>query len=251
MKKKIVLGLMTLFATLTVTRLAVVVRSNSGGLLTAQWKPTVPTLPRLPRLVNRQAVNLALKRAFDVVTSASALIVLALPLSIVAALVKFSSPGPIFYKATRVGRDGKLFKVYKFRSMVVNADQVGPRVTGADDPRITRIGRFMRNTKLDELPQLINVLRGEMSLVGPRPEDPAYVKLYTPEQRMVLNVRPGITGAASVTYRHEEALLAGEDREHRYIQEIMPSKLAIDLKYVRNVSLVNDIKIIADTILAL
>lgn len=251
MKKKIFLGLITLFATATVARLAVVMRANTGSLLAVQFRPTLPRLPKLPRLFDRQAFNMALKRGFDFVVSASALLVLSVPFMLIGLIVRLSSPGPVFYKATRVGRDGKLFKVYKFRSMVVNADKLGPRVTGADDPRITRIGRFLRNTKLDELPQLINVLRGEMSLVGPRPEDPSYVKLYTPEQRAVLSVRPGITGAASVTYRHEEALLAGADREHRYIQEIMPSKLAIDLEYVRNVSLARDIKIITETLLAL
>jgi lipopolysaccharide/colanic/teichoic acid biosynthesis glycosyltransferase len=192
--------------------------------------------------------NLALKRGFDIIMSAMALVFLAEIFAIISLLIRLSSPGPAFYGATRVGHNGKLFKVYKFRSMVDGADKIGLRVTGMDDPRITRIGRFLRNTKLDELPQLINVLRGEMSLVGPRPEDPDYVKLYTPEQRMVLSVRPGITGAASVIYRHEEALLVGEDREHRYIQEIMPSKLAIDLEYLRNISLTRDLKIIANTI---
>jgi lipopolysaccharide/colanic/teichoic acid biosynthesis glycosyltransferase len=216
-----------------------------------QWESSLSILPKRLVSFDRLMFNLAFKRALDIVVSAMALAFLAEIFVIISLLIRFSSPGPIFYKATRVGRNGKLFKVYKFRSMVDGADKIGLRVTGVDDPRITRIGRFLRNTKLDELPQLMNVLRGEMSLVGPRPEDPSYVKFYTPEQRMVLSVRPGITGAASVIYRHEEALLVGEDREHQYVQEIMPSKLAIDLDYLRNISLARDLKIIANTIIAL
>ena len=214
-----------------------------------QWESNLSILPKRPRSFDCQ-VSLTLKRWFDIMVSAIALVFLAEIFIIISLVVRFSSPGPVFYKATRVGRNGKLFKVYKFRSMVDGADKLGPHVTGIDDPRITHIGRFLRNTKLDELPQLINVLRGEMSLVGPRPEDPDYVRLYTPEQRMVLSVRPGITGAASVIYRHEEALLVGEDREHRYVQEIMPSKLAIDLEYLRNMSRTRDLKIIANTIIS-
>ena len=145
-----------------------------------QWESNLSILPKHPRLFDRQVFNLALKRAFDIIMSAMALVFLAEIFMLISLIIRFSSPGPVFYKATRVGLNGKLFKVYKFRSMVDGADKIGLHVTGVDDPRITRIGRFLRNTKLDELPQLINVLRGEMSLVGPRPEDPNYVKLYPP-----------------------------------------------------------------------
>ena len=124
------------------------------------------------------------------------------------------------------------FRLYKFRRMVSDADKQGPGITATGDSRITRVGRFLRRTKIDELPQLINVLSGDMSLVGPRPEDPRYVTLYTPEQRRVLAVRPGITSAASLAYRHEEQLLAGADWETVYREEVLPAKLAIDLEYL-------------------
>jgi lipopolysaccharide/colanic/teichoic acid biosynthesis glycosyltransferase len=151
----------------------------------------------------------------------------------------------------RVGRHGVPFKLYKFRSMVVNADKIGAGITTAHDPRITPIGRFLRRTKLDELPQLINVLRGEMSLVGPRPEDPRYVALYTEEQRRVLRARPGMTSLASVRYRNEQALLSGDDWETRYIQQIMPDKLAIDLQYIERATLLSDLGVLWQTFLAL
>jgi lipopolysaccharide/colanic/teichoic acid biosynthesis glycosyltransferase len=191
------------------------------------------------------------KRLFDVLVSAAALILLS-PLFLgVAIAIKLSSPGPVFYRAVRVGRHGVPFKLYKFRSMVVNADKIGAGITTAHDPRITPIGRFLRRTKLDELPQLINVLRGEMSLVGPRPEDPRYVALYTEAQRRVLRVRPGMTSPASVRYRDEQALLSGPDWETRYIQQIMPDKLAIDLQYIERATLLSDLGVIWQTFLAL
>jgi lipopolysaccharide/colanic/teichoic acid biosynthesis glycosyltransferase len=192
-----------------------------------------------------------LKRLFDIAASFFGLLILSPFLIIAGILVKLDSPGPILYRATRVGRYGELFKLLKFRSMVVNADKVGPGVTGADDPRITRMGQFLRRTKLDELPQLINVLRGEMSIVGPRPEDPRYVALYTDEQRQVLNVRPGITSPASVEFRNEENLLTGDDWEMHYIEYILPAKLAVDLEYVRRPSIMRDIGIIFSTIRAM
>jgi lipopolysaccharide/colanic/teichoic acid biosynthesis glycosyltransferase len=191
------------------------------------------------------------KRLFDVLVSAAALLLLS-PLFLgVAIAIKLSSPGPIFYRAVRVGRHGVPFKLYKFRSMVVNADKIGAGITTAHDPRITPIGRFLRRTKLDELPQLINVLRGEMSLVGPRPEDPRYVALYTEEQRRVLRARPGMTSLASVRYRNEQALLSGDDWETRYIQQIMPDKLAIDLQYIERATLLSDLGVLWQTFLAL
>lgn len=192
-----------------------------------------------------------LKRLFDVVASGAGLILLSPLLLALALAVKLGSPGPIFYRANRVGRYGAPFKLLKFRSMVINADQIGPAVTGAADPRITRVGRFLRRTKLDELPQLINVLRGEMSVVGPRPEDPRYVALYTEEQRQVLNVRPGITSPASVAYRNEEAMLVDDDWEKYYVEQIMPAKLAVDLEYARNASLWRDVRVILGTLRAL
>jgi lipopolysaccharide/colanic/teichoic acid biosynthesis glycosyltransferase len=192
-----------------------------------------------------------LKRRFDVIVSALGLLVLSPLLLVLALLVKLSSPGTVLYRATRVGLDGQPFRLLKFRSMVANAAQIGPAVTGAADSRITPIGRFLRRTKLDELPQLLNVLRGEMSLVGPRPEDPRYVALYTPEQRRVLSVRPGITSPASIAYRSEEAMLTGDDWETHYIQHVMPAKLEIDLQYVERASLLYDLKLIFRTFISL
>ncbi len=191
------------------------------------------------------------KRIFDIVVSTAALILLSPLLFIVAILIKLTSPGPIFYRATRVGKDSTQFTLIKFRSMVINADRLGPGITGASDGRITSIGRLLRRAKIDELPQLINVLKGDMSIVGPRPEDPRYVALYTDEQRHVLNVRPGITSPASVTYRHEEQLLVGEDWEQIYITEVMPAKLQLDLAYARHSGLWQDLKIILRTLTAL
>lgn len=192
-----------------------------------------------------------LKRFFDIVASLGGLLVLSPLLLVLAVLVKATSEGPIFYRANRVGRYGKPFKLYKFRSMVVNADKIGPGVTGAADPRITPIGRFLRKTKLDELPQLINVLRGEMSIVGPRPEDPRYVALYTEAQRKVLDVRPGITSPASVQYRDEESMLTGDDWEKHYIETVMPAKLAIDTEYAQHANVWRDIALILKTLRAL
>lgn len=189
-----------------------------------------------------------LKRGFDIVASAMGLFLLSPLLVIIAAIIRLTSPGPILYRARRVGRYGREFTLYKFRSMVADADKHGPGITAADDPRITLIGKLLRRTKLDELPQLFNVLRGDMSLVGPRPEDPRYVALYTPEQRNVLDVRPGITSLASLRYRDEEALLTDKDWEQQYIEQVLPTKLAIELEYTENATLWRDIVIILQTL---
>jgi lipopolysaccharide/colanic/teichoic acid biosynthesis glycosyltransferase len=194
---------------------------------------------------------LSRKRIFDFVASLGGLIVLSPLFLILALAIRFSSPGSIFYPAKRIGKDGKTFTLYKFRSMVIDADKIGPAVTGAADRRITPIGRILRRTKLDELPQLLNVLRGDMSLVGPRPEAPNYVALYTSQQREVLSAKPGITSPASVEYRNEEAILTGDEWEKHYIEEVMPEKLAIDLTYVKNPTLKKDFAIIGQTFLAL
>lgn len=191
------------------------------------------------------------RRLLDVIISAMGLVLLSPLFLIISVWIKLDSPGPAFYRAQRVGKDGKLFRLYKFRSMVADADRRGPGITATGDARITRAGRFLRRTKLDELPQLINVLKGDMSLVGPRPEDPRYVALYTPEQRRVLAVRPGITSAASLIYRHEEQLLAGEDWETVYRTKVLPDKLAIDLDYLAHRTLGSDLKLIFRTIAAM
>lgn len=188
-----------------------------------------------------------LKRLIDIYISCIGLLTLAPVWVGIAMAVHLDSAGPIFHRATRIGKDGQPFRLIKFRTMMVNADRIGPGITTAGDSRITSIGRFLRRTKFDELPQLINVLRGEMSLVGPRPEDPRYVDLYTDEQRRVLTVRPGMTSLASVRYRHEEKLLNGEAWEEVYIHQVMPDKLALDLYYIERQSFWLDLKIIWQT----
>ena len=191
------------------------------------------------------------KRLIDVTGSLVGLIVVSPILLAVGMLIKLDSPGPVLHRAQRTGKDGKPFRLYKFRTMVVGAHRDGPAITPAGDRRITRVGRFLRRTKLDELPQLLNVLKGDMSLVGPRPEDPRYVGLYTPAQREVLRVRPGVTSAASLAYRHESSLLSGGDWEQRYVNEILPDKLAIELDYLAHRNVVSDLGLVLRTLLAL
>ena len=186
-------------------------------------------------------------RLLDVGIAVIGLVFLSPLLLCVALLIKLTSWGPAFYKATRIGKAGRPFVLYKFRSMGVDADKQGPTITRKDDDRITSLGRLLRRTKIDELPQLINVLKGEMSLVGPRPEDPRYLQYYTEEQLKVLSIRPGITSPASVAYRHEEQLLSGADWENHYIEEILPAKLSLELNFIRNRSLRTDLLIIWKT----
>lgn len=196
-------------------------------------------------------LNRMMMRLIDVLAAAAGLLILSPLLLALALWVKLSSPGPIFYRARRVGRGGQLFHLYKFRTMVADADRQGPGITTAGDSRITPVGRFLRRTKLDELPQLLNVLKGEMSLVGPRPEDPRYVALYNAEQQRVLQVRPGITSPASLQYRNESELLRGRDWETVYTQEILPHKLALELDYLQKRSVWRDLGLIGQTVLSL
>ncbi len=189
-----------------------------------------------------------MKRVFDILVATCGLVVLAPLLLIIALVIRTYSPGPVLYRAVRVGRHGRLFKLYKFRTMVADADRVGPAITIAQDPRITPIGRLLRKTKFDELPQLLNVLRGEMSLVGPRPESPYYVAKYDGEQRAVLAVRPGITSPASINFREEESLLTGDDWETYYVNTVIPAKIALDMTYVRSAGLAADIRVILHTL---
>jgi lipopolysaccharide/colanic/teichoic acid biosynthesis glycosyltransferase len=188
-------------------------------------------------------------RFLDALFSFVGLIVLSPILLILCLWVKFDSAGPIFYIQKRVGLNGKDFNLFKFRSMRVNADKLGLLTVGGRDPRITRSGYIIRKYKLDELPQLFNVLKGEMSLVGPRPEVRKYVGLYTSDQRQVLQVRPGITDEASIKYKNENDLLAtSENPERTYIEEIMPAKLELNKKFIQNPSMVNYFSIILRTI---
>ena len=193
-----------------------------------------------------------LKRTFDVIVCSLTLLI-ALPLwALVAIALTLDSYGPVFYRGLRVGRYGSLFRVYKFRTMTVNADQDGVGVTGKNDPGITWIGRRLRKTKLDEMPQILNVLRGEMSIIGPRPEDPRYVAEYTPEQRRILTVRPGLVGPAYIRYRHEEELLArSPDPERTYLETILPDKTRMDLEYIDHRSFFYEVRIMARGLAAL
>lgn len=195
-------------------------------------------------------VDDVLRRAMDILASLGGMAILSPLFVVVAIAIKMDSPGPIFYRARRVGRHGQEFQLFKFRTMVEDAARQGPGITASGDPRITNVGRILRRMKIDELPQLINVLKGDMSLVGPRPEDPRYVALYTPEQREVLSVRPGITSAASLAYRHEEQLLSGEDWETFYREQVLPDKLTIDLNYLNQRTVFSDFVLILRTIAA-
>ena len=189
-------------------------------------------------------------RFFDFVLSLVGLVILAPIFIVLAVWIKIDSVGPVFYKQIRVGQNGKDFGLFKFRSMVVDADKKGLITVGGRDPRITRSGYFIRKYKLDELPQLINVLVGDMSLVGPRPEVSKYVELYDDEQNKVLSVKPGITDYASIEYMDENEILGkSTDPEKIYIEEIMPEKIKYNMKYIKNRSLIEYFKIIFLTVL--
>jgi lipopolysaccharide/colanic/teichoic acid biosynthesis glycosyltransferase len=193
-----------------------------------------------------------LKRTLDLLLSIPALIVLSPLLAAFATAILATMGTPVLFRHERIGRDGRAFLLVKFRSMR-RTDGAGLPITGAGDPRVTRLGRFLRRTKVDELPQLINIVKGEMSIVGPRPEVGRYVSRYDAEQRQVLAVRPGLTDPASLAYRDEEALLGSvpeEARESHYVETIMPAKLALSLVYVRDAGLWLDLSLIAKTVAA-
>lgn len=190
-----------------------------------------------------------MKRLFDIVCSFFGLLVLSPLLLIVALLVVTTSRGGVFYRQVRVGKDFRNFKILKFRSMRPDSDKKGLLTVGSKDNRVTKVGYFIRKYKIDELPQLINVLVGDMSFVGPRPEVPKYVEMYNEEQRKVLSVRPGITDYASIEYRNENDILAKSDNpEQTYIDEVMPAKLKLNLRYISEMSFKTDLKIIFGTI---
>lgn len=189
-------------------------------------------------------------RLLDIVLSLLGLIFL-LPIFVILAVwIKFDSQGSIFFRQIRVGKDGKDFRIYKFRTMIVNAEKMGIITIGERDPRITNSGYFLRKYKLDELPQLINVLKGEMSFVGPRPEVRKYVKMYNQEQLKILTVKPGITDYASIEYINEDEILGkSSDPEKTYIEEIMPQKIKYNMKYINNKTVIEYFKIIFLTII--
>jgi lipopolysaccharide/colanic/teichoic acid biosynthesis glycosyltransferase len=186
------------------------------------------------------------KRAFDLAVASIALLLGSPVIALAALLIKLDSPGPVLHRAIRVGLGGHQFQLLKLRTMVAGAERMGPAVTTDHDPRVTRAGRWLRRLKVDELPQFLNVLSGDMSVVGPRPEHPDYVARYTEAQRGVLAVRPGITSPASLAYSDEEYLLTG-DSARVYLEDVMPAKLALDLQYVRSASVAVDLKIVGRT----
>jgi lipopolysaccharide/colanic/teichoic acid biosynthesis glycosyltransferase len=189
------------------------------------------------------------KRSFDIAVAALGLLFLSPFLFLVAFLIRRDDAGQAFYRGVRVGRHGKLFRIYKFRTMVMNADKLGASSTSDSDTRITRIGNVLRKYKLDELPQLINVLKGEMSFVGPRPQVVWAVELYNEDQKKLLTVRPGITDYASVKFRNEGKILKGsKDPDRDYLERIAPEKLRLGLEYVENMSLRTDLRIIFATV---
>ncbi len=200
-----------------------------------------------------KVVDDAFKRGLDVAASCTALAVLAVPMAVIGVAIKADTPGPALYRGVRVGLDGKPFKLFKFRSMVTSG-AAGPTSTSGDDPRITRVGRLLRKYKLDELPQLLNVVLGEMSLVGPRPEVQRFVDLYTPEEEAILTVRPGITDWASIRFHNEGEILAASgiaDADEAYAKLIRPEKLRLQLRYVRERSFAVDARILVETLATL
>lgn len=190
-----------------------------------------------------------LKRIFDVAVSAGALVITA-PIMVLAALaIKIGSRGPVLYRQARIGRGGRPFTILKFRTMVPGADELGGSSTPTDDPRVTRVGRFLRRYNLDELPQLFNVLKGDMSIVGPRPEVPRYVDIFSDDERMILSVRPGLTDWATVWIGDEGDRLAGSpDPDRTYLEEIWPEKHRLALEYVQNHNIRIDLRIIGATL---
>jgi lipopolysaccharide/colanic/teichoic acid biosynthesis glycosyltransferase len=191
------------------------------------------------------------KRAFDLGFSTLGLILLSPIILAISIGVKWFSPGPVFFRQERVGKNFKSFSIYKFRTMSIDAVS-DPPITVRGDPRVTRFGRFLRRTKLDELPQLINVFKGEMSLVGPRPEVPYYVQRFRNDYEEILQVRPGITDEASIEFRHEDAVLAAAAvPEELYLNEVLPRKIALAKRYVRNGGIADDLRIILRTLMHL
>ena len=198
-----------------------------------------------------QKRHLTCKRIFDIVLSLLILIITSPFFLLLAIAIKLDSPGPVFYRQVRVGLYGQDFRIFKFRTMVQNADKIGLSLTVGDDPRITRVGRFIRKCRLDEFSQLLNVLSGSMSLVGPRPEVRRYVDAYRPEYMATLLVRPGITAPSSIAFKDEDRLLENsEDPEKTYIEEVLPPKMKLNLEYLERISVWGDIKILFQTVAA-
>ena len=200
-------------------------------------------------ILSRKKGSLFLKRIFDILIALILFIILLIPMIIIAVYIKTDSEGPVFYRQRRVTAYGKEFRIHKFRTMVTNAEKIGTAVTVGEDPRITKAGHFLRKTRLDELPQLIDVLEGTMSFVGTRPEAVKYVKQYTPEMRATLLLPAGITSVASILYKDEAELLENAaDPDKTYVEEILPEKMKYNLQSIRDFSLINDLKTMFATV---
>jgi lipopolysaccharide/colanic/teichoic acid biosynthesis glycosyltransferase len=192
------------------------------------------------------------KRLFDILFSVIGLVALSPLFAVVALLIRLDSEGPVFYRGVRAGKNGKPFRIFKFRTMVVNADKIGGPSTSSDDPRLTRVGKILRRYKIDEFPQMINILKGEMSFVGPRPEVLQEVELYNDEERLLLSVPPGMVDYATTRFHNEEEILRGAADPHQgYREKIRPEKIRLGLEYVRTRSFWGDIKILMQFITTL
>ncbi|MBR5419581.1 MAG: sugar transferase [Lachnospiraceae bacterium] len=201
--------------------------------------------------LRKKRLTLVLKRAFDLCMASLLLVFLALPMAVIAVAILLDSPGGVFFRQQRVTQYGRIFRIHKFRTMVAGADRKGSAVTVAGDARVTRIGEMLRKYRLDELPQLIDVLAGDMSFVGTRPEVPKYVKKYSREMRATLLLPAGITSDASIEFRNEAELLSGaEDTDKAYIERILPEKMAVNLRALKEFSLINDMKTMLRTVTA-
>lgn len=190
-----------------------------------------------------------LKRFFDIIACLVAFLLLFPVFALVAIIIKVNSPGPVFYRGWRTGLGGRFFRIFKFRTMVVDAEKIGGPSTALNDPRLTGIGKFLRKYKIDELPQLINILTGEMSFVGPRPQVERYTKLYNDEEQIILSVRPGLTDYASIKFINLDQILGDESVDDRYLKDIEPEKNRLRIKYAKEHSFWIDIKIILMTLM--
>lgn len=200
----------------------------------------------------RPALHAAVKRTFDIVVATVSLVVLLPVLAVIAAAIVIESGRPVFYRQIRVGRDGATFLIWKFRSMCIDADRIAPNVSPRSDPRVTRVGRILRASYLDEIPQLINVLRGEMSIVGPRPETPEHVALYTAHERRVLDLRPGMAGPSTLGCMDEaERLATARDPARYYVDHLLHERVRLDLTYLKRRSIAYDVGLLARQLVAI
>jgi lipopolysaccharide/colanic/teichoic acid biosynthesis glycosyltransferase len=235
--------------------IAVDAMSVTSDSISHLFSATVATVASMNSKIGASAIHQSWlyrssKRLFDIAASAGGLMVVSPLLLLAAIAVKLDSRGPVFFRQERIGRRLRPFRIYKFRTMVVDAPKLGGQITAGVDPRITRVGHVLRKTKLDELAQLINVLLGDMSLVGPRPEVPKYVEMFRDEFAALLVVRPGITDPASIKYRDESSLLAqADDAERMYVEQILPDKLQISTDYAAQATLFSDLRVILKTVL--